>query len=142
MIRFLHQVFFEDLPLKLFSLGLAILTWLTVWFAIQREVSPSAALPGTKEKTLTFVNLPVSVLSSAGDVHTLRVEPKEVQVTVQGDSRILSTVKSKDIRVLVDLTGIEPIVGLRKRIEVSTPPGVTHVRVIPEEVLVISPTRH
>src|SRR5438270_6882157 len=109
MIGFLHRVFFEDLPLKLFSLGLAILTWLTVWFAIQRQVSPSMLPPGTKEKILTFANLPVSVLSSAGDVHTLRVDPKEVQVTVQGDSRMLSTVKSKDIRVLVDLTGIEPI---------------------------------
>jgi YbbR domain-containing protein len=139
MIRFLRSLFFEDLALKLFSLGLAVLTWVTVWIAIQREVSPVTALAGMKEKT--FVNLPVSVLSSAGDVHSFRVEPKEVQVTVQGDSRVLSAVKSKDIRVLVDLTGIEPIVGLRKRIEVSTPPGVTHVRVIPEEVLVISPSR-
>jgi YbbR domain-containing protein len=139
MIRFLRSLFFEDLALKLFSLGLAVLTWVTVWIAIQREVSPVTALAGMKEKT--FVNLPVSVLSSAGDVHSFRVEPKEVQVTVQGDSRVLSAVKSKDIRVLVDLTGVEPIVGLRKRIEVSTPPGVTHVRVIPEEVLVISPSR-
>lgn len=139
MIQFLRHVFIDDLPLKLFSLGLAVLTWLTVWFAIQREVSPATALSGTREKT--FVNLPVSVLSSAGDVHSFRVDPKEVQVTVQGDKRVLSAVKSKDIRVLVDLTGIEPIVGLRKRIEVSTPPGVTHVRVIPEDVLVISPSR-
>jgi YbbR domain-containing protein len=139
MIRVLRTIFFEDIVLKLFSLGLAVLTWLTVWFAIQKEVSPAAAFSGMKEKT--FVNLPISVLSSAGDVHSFRVDPKEVQVTVQGDSRVLSTVKSKDIRVLVDLTGIEPIVGLRKRIEVSTPPGVTHVRIIPEEVLVISPTR-
>jgi YbbR domain-containing protein len=92
-----------------------------------------------KEKT--FVNLPISVLSSAGDVHSFRVDPKEVQVTVQGDSRVLSTVKTKDIRVLVDLTGIDPIGGMLKKIEVSTPPGVTLVRVIPEHVLVISPTR-
>src|SRR3954463_5451365 len=139
MIRLLRTIFFDDIVLKLFSLGLAVLTWLTVWFAIQKEVSPATALAGMKEKT--FVNLPVSVLSSAGDVHTLRVEPKEVQVTVQGESRVLAVVKSKDIRVLVDLTGIEPIVGLRKRIEVSMPAGVTLVRIIPEEVLVISPTR-
>jgi YbbR domain-containing protein len=139
MIRFLRTVFFDDIALKLFSLGLAVLTWVTVWLAIQKEVSPTTALAALKEKT--FVNLPVSVLSSAGDVHTFRVDPKEVQVTVQGDGRVLSTVRSKDIRVLVDLTGIDPIGGMFKKIEVSTPPGVTHVRVIPEQVLVISPPR-
>ena len=139
MIEHARNFFFKDLWLKLFSLGLAILTWFTVWFAIQKELSPATALSATKEKT--FVNLPVAVLSSAGDVHTFRVEPKEVQVTVQGDSRILNSLRSKDIRVMVDLTGIEPIGGVRKRIEVSTPPAVTHVRIIPEEVLVISPTR-
>jgi hypothetical protein len=64
-----------------------------------------------------------------------------VQVTVQGDSRVLATVRTRDIRVLVDLTGIDPFGGMRRKIEVSTPPGVTHVRVIPEDVLVISPTR-
>jgi YbbR domain-containing protein len=139
MIQILRNIFFKDLLLKLFSLGLAVLTWLTVWFAIQKEVSPSTALSNNKE--MTFLNLPVAVLSSAGDVHTFKVDPKEVQVTVQGDARILSTLKSKDIRVIVDLTGIEPIGGVRKRIEVSTPPGVTHVRVFPEDVLVILPGR-
>jgi len=139
MIRFLRTVFFDDIALKLFSLGLAVLTWVTVWLAIQKEVSPTTALSALKEKT--FVNLPVSVLSSAGDVHSFRVDPKEVQVTVQGDSRVLATVRTRDIRVLVDLTGIDPFGGMRRKIEVSTPPGVTHVRVIPEDVLVISPTR-
>ena len=139
MIRFLRNVFFQDLWLKLFSLTLAVLTWLTVWFAIQKETSPAAILANIKERT--FLNLPVTVLSSAADVHSFRVDPKEVQVTVQGDARMLDTVKSKDIRAIVDLTGIEPIGDVHKKIEVSTPPGVSHVRVMPEDVLVIFPTR-
>jgi hypothetical protein len=40
---------------------------------------------------------------------------------------------------LVDLTGIGAAHDLRKRIEVSAPAGVTHVRVYPEEVQIIFP---
>src|SRR5207302_1488320 len=139
MIRFLRNVFFQDLWLKLFSLTLAVLTWLTVWFAIQKETSPAVVLANTKERE--FLNLPVIVLSSASDVHDFRVDPKEVHVIVQGDAQTLSRVKSTDIRPIVDVTGIPPIGDVHRRIEVSTPPGVSHVRVMPEDVLVIFPTR-
>jgi hypothetical protein len=39
----------------------------------------------------------------------------------------------------VDLTGVEAARGLRKRIEITTPAGITLVRVVPEEVEVIVP---
>ena len=60
---------------------------------------------------------------------------------MRGDSKILKNLQSKDIRVLVDLTGIEAARSLRKRIEVSAPAGVTHVGVQPEEVDVIIPSK-
>jgi YbbR domain-containing protein len=139
MIAFLRNLFLEDIWLKLFSLALAVLTWLTVTVAIQKEVSPTEALIRNKE--LTFSNLPVVVLSAAGDVHAFRVDPKEVQLTVQGDPRILASLKPRDIRVMVDLTGIDPVGDVRKPIKVSTPAGVTHVRVVPQDVLVIFPPK-
>ena len=139
-MRFLRNLLLEDAWLKLFSLALAVLTWVTVWFAIQKGVSPVATAMSNL-KDVTFFNLPVVVLSAAGDVHAFKVDPKEVQVTVQGETRVLGNLKSRDIRVMVDLTGVEPVGDVRKRIEISTPPGVTHVRVVPQDVLVIFPAK-
>ncbi len=80
--------------------------------------------------------------SSAADVRAFKVAPETVAVTVQGDPKILAGLEGNDIRARVDLTGIESATDLRKRIEVSTPAGVTHVRVVPSEVRVIFPKDH
>jgi YbbR domain-containing protein len=86
----------------------------------------------------TFLKLPVVVLSSAEGVGEIQIHPQEVEVTIEGEPRTLQNVQSKDIRAIVDLTGIKAA-ELRKRIEVSTPAGVTHVRVAPQEVEIVYP---
>ena len=139
MIAFLHHLVFHDFWLKLFSLVLAVLIWFTVSLAIQKETSPVPPLIRNMAQR-TFLRLPVVVLSSAEDVREIEINPKEVEVTVEGEPRILQNVQSKDIRAIVDLTGIKAA-ELRKRIEVSTPAGVTHVRVAPQEVEIIYPSR-
>ena len=129
----------HDFLLKVFSLALAVLIWFTVT-EIQKEASPLPHLTMNSD-VKTFSNLPVVVMSSAQDVRNFKVNPNTVEVTVQGDAKILKELSSKDIRVIVDLTGIEGTGGLRKRIEVSTPSGVTHKRVEPEEVEVRFPPK-
>jgi hypothetical protein len=130
MITFLRKLVFEDFWLKLFSLALAVLIWLTVTFVSQKDVWTDKRV---------FSNLPVTVLASAEDVHGFRVNPAEVEITVQGDPRILQNLQNKDIRPMVDLTGVGVARELRKRIEVSVPAGVTPMRVAPAEVQVIFP---
>jgi YbbR domain-containing protein len=141
MIKALRNFFFEDFWLKLFSAVSAILIWLTVNFFIHRDVPPSAPLNLMTTDQRTFANVPVVVLSSAEDVRSVRVHPKEVELTVQGDARSLKQLQARDLRVLADLTGIEAAQGLRKRLQVSTPPGITYVGVYPEEVQVIFPQK-
>jgi YbbR domain-containing protein len=141
MIEWLRNLVLRDFWLKLFSLALAVLFWLAVNLAINRERSPVATLSLRPPERMVFSNLPVVILSSAEDVRSVRVSPKEVEVTVQGDPAILKQLQGKDIRVIVDLTGIGAAMALRKRIEVSTPAGVTHVRVDPEEVQVLFPAK-
>jgi YbbR domain-containing protein len=130
MIAFLRNLLLEDFWLKFFSLALAALIWFTVTFVSQKEV---------RTDTRVFFNLPVTVLSAAEDVRNFKVSPSEVQVTVQGDGGILQNLQSKDIRVMVDLTGVTAARELRKRVEVSAPAGVTHLRVTPEDVQVVFP---
>src|SRR6266581_5573801 len=136
MIAFLRHLFLHDLWLKLFSLALAVLIWLTITFAIRKEFSPIPNLNPRNAQRGTYV-LPVVVLSSAEDPKVFRVDPKEVQVTVEADGKRLESLQSKEIRALVDLSGIESANDLLKRIEISTPPGVTLLRVLPQDVKVI-----
>lgn len=139
MITFLRNLIGKDLALKVFSLALAILIYCTISFvAIKNEVPsfPSLALASDVRR---FHNLPILVVSAAADVRRFKVTPETVAVTVQGDPQVLAGLESSEIRALVDLTGIASASHLRKRIEVSTPAGVTHLRVVPTEVQVIFP---
>jgi YbbR domain-containing protein len=137
MIAFLRHLIFEDFWLKLFSLAMAVLIWITVSLAIQKEVSPAAPLAMTTPGRVTFSHLPIVVLSSASDARTFKVNPNEVTVTVEGDVKRLQDLQPKELRVLVDLTGIESARDVTKRIEVSTPAGISPVLVAPQEVQIV-----
>src|SRR5262249_12053029 len=105
MIGFVHNLLFTDFWLKLFSLVLAILIWITVHLAISNEASPIGQF--SPRVARTFTDLPIVILSSAADVHTFRVTPDRVEVTVQAERQIMDKLQAKDIRVLVDVTDIE-----------------------------------
>ena len=141
MISFLRQLLLEDFWLKLFALILAILIWLTVSLAIRKEVSPVPAALAQNNAERVFFNLPVVVYSLAEDVHNFKVNPEEVSVTVQGDRKALETLRGQDIGVTVNLTHLEGSHS-RKRIDVSTPVGIMHVRVEPPEVDVLLPPKN
>jgi hypothetical protein len=141
VISFLRQLVVHDFWLKLFSLALAILVWVTVSFAIRQQGSPVSTV-GVAIKERPFYNLPVTIVSSTEDVRNVKVTPGEVEVTVQGDARLVDQLHSKDIRAIVDVTGGGPAPDMQKPVEVFTPPGVTFVRVVPAEVHVVFPTRN
>jgi hypothetical protein len=130
MIKFLRHIFLEDFWLKLFSLALAVVVWLIVAIASQKEAALTPRV---------FSNLPIRVLSSAEDVRGFKLSPNKAEVTVQANATTLQNLQSKDLRVEVDLTGVPTARDLHKRVEVSVPTGVALIRVVPEEVLVIFP---
>ena len=86
MIKFLRQLVFEDFWLKLLSLGLAVLIWVTVSFASQKET-------GTARHV--FHALPVAVLSATDDMRAFKVVPSTVEVTVQGDVGTVQSLRSR-----------------------------------------------
>jgi YbbR domain-containing protein len=139
MIAFLRGVFIHDFWLKLFSLALAVLIWITVSLARTGGVGNFFTSRNLPEKT--YVNVPVSVICPAADVRDFTVTPSEVDITVQGENKLLQGLKIRDIRASVDLTGIESTRGVRKRIDITTPTGITFVRVTPDEVEVIVPPK-
>jgi hypothetical protein len=141
MINFLRHLFLDDFLLKLFSLALALLFWITVSFAIQqKEALPTPAPPATTEAR-KFFNIPVLAVSAAADVRNFKVDPDQVEIKVQGEAPIIENLQAKDVRALVELTGAETNRNLHRPIEISAPPGVTLLRVFPQEVEVIPPAK-
>jgi YbbR domain-containing protein len=139
MIAFVRNLVFHDFWLKLLSLVFAVLIWLTVTFA-QTDGGRSFLLkPNMDEKT--YYNVPVLAILPAADIREVEVDPGEIQVTLQGESKLLQKLKPTDIRAQVDLTGIESARGLHKRIEIILPPGITYTRLVPDEVQVKVPPR-
>jgi YbbR domain-containing protein len=142
MIAFLRTLLLHDFWLKLFSLVLAILIWVTVSFAIHKEVPPATALTNANSDEQTYYNIPVYLMTTAADVRDFKVSPSVVAVKVRGEARRLRDLQADEIRALIDLTGIEAAPrGLAKRIKVTTPAGITFVQVVPDEVEVIVPPK-
>jgi YbbR domain-containing protein len=137
MIIFVRNLVIKDFWLKLFSLALAILIWLTVQFSISKEVSPLSALIG-RTADETVLSVPVRVPPAASRVIT--VEPAQVQLTLRGDPKLLKRLRTEEVQALVDLAGIETADGLRRPVEIILPPGIAYTRVAPDEVEVrVSP---
>jgi hypothetical protein len=97
----------------------------------------------------TFYNIPVLVMSAAADVRDFKVNPGQVAIKVRGESKKLQELETRlredpqarDIRALVDLTGIESARGLRKKIVVTTPADITFEQADPDEVEIIVPPK-
>jgi YbbR domain-containing protein len=126
----------KDLGWKIFSLLLAVVIWLTIHKIYEEPRVAAASIVGDK---VTYDNLPVLVVSTAADVRDFRVVPGVVSVTVSGPPDVMAVLQANQIRVVVDLTGIESARDLRRRVDVSAPSGVTLVNVDPPRVGVIVP---
>ena len=135
MIIFARNLVVKDFWLKAFSLALAILIWLTVYFSINGETStsPLLALLG-RAADETVVTVPVHVPTGGAQIFT--VEPPEIQVTLRGDPKILKSLRNEEIRAQVDLTGVETASGLLRPIEVVLPQGISYTRLSTEDVVV------
>jgi YbbR domain-containing protein len=135
----MRDLFIKDWGWKLFSLFLAVAIWLTVHKIIE-EPKESAAFSANP---VTYGNLPVLIVASASDVHLYRVVPDTVSVTVSGSPDAIAVLQANQIRVTVDLTDIESARDFRRRVDVSTPPGIELVNVVPAKVgVIIPPPRH
>jgi hypothetical protein len=138
MIPLLQNLILKDFWLKLFSFALAGLIWFTIHTAIKNEISPVSSLSLAPSEQVVLRDLPIVVLSPADDVRGFTVNPKMVDVTLQGDATSLRNLRKQDVRVLVDLSDRGALRDSRRRIEVSTPAGVTHVKVEPQEVQIVT----
>jgi hypothetical protein len=131
----------KDFGWKLLSLLMAAGIWVTVKTVSSGPAATAVVNPFEESKARPFDNLPVIVMSAAADPRSFKVRPDTVDVTVRGNPDFIDRLTEKDIHVTVDLTDIESARDLRKRVDVSVPPGITLVRVAPTDVSVIVPPK-
>jgi hypothetical protein len=133
MIVFARNLVVKDFWLKSFSLALAILIWLVVYYSINGETSnsPLLALLG-RPADETVMTVPVRV--PVNGTQSFSVEPSEVRVTLRGDPKLLKTLRNDDVRAQVDLSGIEAANGLLRPIQVILPTGISYTHLSHNEV--------
>ncbi len=134
-----REIVTKDFGWKFFSVLLALVVWLIV-HTISEDFSGNVN-PLHRNSTRTFEHVPVDIVFAAADVREIKIEPEEVQVTVTGRAETINFLDEKEIRVTVDLRGIEEAQNLRKRVMASAPLGVTIIGIIPREVDVVVPAK-
>jgi YbbR domain-containing protein len=126
----------KDFWWKLFSVILAVIIWLTVHKIY--EVPGTYAAPAAGS-TFTYDNLPVTVVSAAGDARDFRLAPATVKVTVSGPAAIMNTLQIGQVHAVVNIKDTSLVRDSHLPVEISAPNNVTITSVDPSRVLVIIP---
>ena len=133
----LRDIVTKDLGWKIFSVALATAIWLTV-----QAISADAAKrinPQNGMMTRTFEGVPVLVVSNEAAVREFKVNPRVVQITVSGKPETVGALDPKQIHAIVNLAAGEGLPDLKKRVDVSIPPGITLLSALPAEVHIAPP---
>jgi diadenylate cyclase len=112
---------FSDLPKKAFFLSLVCVLWIFVVGIRQGEVS---------------FNLPVEYYSIPRNLEIMTDSPKEIKVRIRGSQRLLSSVKSDNLKVRVDLSKAQSGTSEISLSEtnISTPSGITVADFYPRKI--------
>jgi YbbR domain-containing protein len=137
MKQFFRNLILGDWLLKLFSLMLALLTWIAVSDSLRKKAVEVPGKPDLAEKH--YFDLPVRIVSGSADVHDYKLKPSEVNVKLQGDKNTMLAVERRMIHVQVDLTNLTITNGTRRPVEVIPPAGTMAVEIQPGEIEVIPP---
>jgi YbbR domain-containing protein len=132
----MRDLLFKDLGWKLFSLFLAAAIWLTVNRILHESMMPIA---DPNVRTVTYDNLPVSVVSALADVRAFHVAPLAVKVTVTGPASAMNTLQADQLHATVNI-GVGSLTrGQLLPVEISPPASVAVTSIEPDKVLVIVP---
>lgn len=117
----LRSFFTENIGLKLFSIGLAVVLWMVVSSGVTTEIVVSVPLE--------FRNVPANLRFSA--------EPGQVQVRVRGSRRLVRGAASDEFTVPVDLADVSGS-GERTMVlstqEVEAPASFQVMQIVPSHV--------
>lgn len=118
----------QNFWLKLFSLVLATMIWFAIFSA---QKSPRWDWQRFDYTTVELKHVPVTVMKSARDLRSFRIEPATVDITLQGPRSKAPVLTPADLEVFINLSEATDTVGPTKNILVHAPPDFTVVKVSP-----------
>ena len=118
----LRSLILDHFWLKLISLVLAVLIWLTV----KADLGTSSA-----ETTRPFPNCPVLVLTDHAEHVAVVANPRQASVTVRGPVALLNELSEQDIHVYVRINDPRQFNGVLP-IHAHVPSGASVVRIMPD----------
>lgn len=132
----MRDFFTKDLSWKLFSLFLAM----AVWFTANRILHESVVLaPDANIRTVTYDNLPVTVVSATSDVRAFLAVPTAVKVVVSGPVAAMNSLRASELHAIVNVTGANLERGALLPVEISSPANVAVTIIEPDRVLITPP---
>lgn len=117
----LHTIFAHHFWLKLLSLVLACLIWLTV----KANIGTTAG-----EAERTFANRPVLILTDSAEHIAMVANPNQASVTVRGPSLLIRELTDQDVHVYVRLHDRNQVSG-ELPVHAHVPSGVTVALITP-----------
>jgi YbbR domain-containing protein len=115
--------------------GFSVLLATLIWFTVRPGPSFGLSITGDRENERTFDKVAISVLSTASDTNTYRLEPAHVELRVRADPAIVSRLRQGDVEIYVNVT--TPIGSpVARPIHVQVPSGVEIISVTPSTALV------
>ena len=136
MIQFFKDLVLKDLPLKIFSLVLAIVLLATVYTVLEKNEHDRGV---TMSSNKQFQGVPVEVVYASGDATGYRVKPATVTVFIQGTPEAIDDLGPASVKALVDLSYWDRRENLPLPVRILTPAGTAMVSVTPAEVVVLQP---
>lgn len=140
----MRDLFLNNIWLKLFSLVMATLIWLTVQATLDQETRAAyqTAEPADDWEGLALTekwfSLPVAVEPKDSGKLGWIVTPAQVTVTIRGEKQKMRVLKAEDLRAFVDLSG-NPMTGVPQPVQVITPPSIHCIRIIPPLISASAP---
>jgi hypothetical protein len=125
--------------LKLFSVALATMIWVTIHFGIQNDFALSQ--PGMNRLvSREYLKVPVTVATQSGDGRVYKITPEEVIVVAVGEDAVLRKAQSH-IKVYVDLTDFHSQGATNMELQADVPHNINVIEIKPASVRVeqISP---
>jgi hypothetical protein len=136
----IQDYFLRNLWLKLASVVLATLIWLTVQANVEKETRLVQQMPVSADEferrgiaQRHFEVVPVVTRCNSTNCPAFRADPATVSVDLSGESQRIWNMEGREMTAYVEI-GDQPRAGDLCPIQVSTPPGVTWLRVLPNVV--------
>ncbi len=126
----LRHLILHNFWLKLFSIAMATVIWLTIHYSIHEDLNANQPLRSED------IRVPVTVKTIMGDKRIFRVTPDEVVVTAVGPDEALLRATRKEIRVNLDLTDFTGTELASKELIAEAPADIKILAISPANVQV------